>query len=142
MLTPDQKDRILAGSVVLKHDPQGVTSVFYRQLFKRIPHVQTLFSDDLTMQQEKLADTLLLLVQSVENLSAIKGTLQALGRQHIGFGVVPEQVPIIGQVLLETLALHMPDWGEADDDAWSALFGAAAEEFLAGMHAEDPRLSA
>src|ERR687887_2400799 len=101
---------------------------FYARLFEAAPAVKPLFAHtDLQRQKTMLLGTLVLLRKSLRNLDAIVPKLRELGARHVAYGAQPEHYPVVGGVLIATMALVAGEaWRPQDDPAWGpALDGVA-----------------
>jgi hemoglobin-like flavoprotein len=87
--------------------PRGdeLMDVFYARLFAAAPAVKPLFAGtDLPRQKAMLLAALVLLRKSLRDLDAIVPTLRQLGARHVGYGAEPGHYPVVGQVLLASMA--------------------------------------
>ncbi len=104
--------------------PQGdeLMKRFYDRLFEVAPSVQPLFADvDMERQRQALLNMLLVLRESLRDLDDIVPDLEDLGVRHVEYGARPEHYPVVGQVLIETMA-------EIAGGAWKPEYTAAWEE--------------
>ncbi len=108
-------------------DPDGAAQLFYGRLFETAPEVKPLFTGDMSEQGRKLMQMIGIAVNNMDRVEEIVPALQDLGRKHIGYGVVDEQYPIVGEVLLGTLASALGDaFTEEASAAWAKTYGALA----------------
>jgi hemoglobin-like flavoprotein len=123
------------GLVLERND--RVTARFYEILFERYPEVQRMFGRNSRPAQEKmLASALVAVVDHLEDAAWLDGTLGALGRAHVGYGVTDEMYDIVGECLLATLAeVAGDDWSAEVEGAWTEAYGAIRDAMLAGAHA-------
>jgi methyl-accepting chemotaxis protein len=106
---------------------------FYARLFTAAPAVRTLFPRDLQTQKTMLLSALVLLRKSLRNLDAVVPTLRALGARHVAYGARPEHYPVVGAVLIESMAaIAGPAWTPEYEQAWSAAFAIVAGTMLEG----------
>src|SRR3954452_13066405 len=87
--------------------PQGdaLVDVFYTRLFATAPAVKPLFAHtDLRRQKAMLLSTLVLLRKSLRDLDASVPKLRALGARHVPYGAEPEHSPVVGEVLIASMA--------------------------------------
>ena len=116
--------------------PRGdeLMDVFYARLFAAAPAVEPLFAGtDLRRQKTMLLGTLVLLRKSLRDLGAIAPKLRELGARHVAYGAQPEHYPVVGSVLIESLAeIAGPAWTAECERAWSAALGIVAGEMIAG----------
>jgi methyl-accepting chemotaxis protein len=104
--------------------PQGdeLMRVFYAKLFEAAPSVQPLFADvDMDRQRAALLNMLIVLRESLQDLDDIVPDLEELGARHVDYGAKPEHYPIVGEVLIGSMA-------QVAGDAWKSEYTAAWEE--------------
>jgi methyl-accepting chemotaxis protein len=107
---------------------------FYSRLFDSAPGVVPLFAaTDLARQKAMLLSTLVLLRKSLRNLDAIVPTLQKLGARHVAYGALPEHYPVVGEVLIASMAaIAGPAWSPEYASAWSDAFAVVAGAMIEG----------
>jgi nitric oxide dioxygenase len=106
---------------------------FYGRLFAAAPSVRPLFPDDMRRQKTMLLGALVLLRKSLRDLDAIVPKLRELGARHVAYGAVPEHYPVVGAVLLESMAAIAGDaWTAEYETAWAAAYGIVADTMMAG----------
>jgi hemoglobin-like flavoprotein len=112
---------------------------FYARLFETAPAVKPLFANtDLKRQKAMLLGTLALLRKSLRDLDAIVPKLRELGARHVAYGARPEHYPVVGQVLLASMAELAGDaWTSEFDRAWSQAFGVVAGAMIQGAEAAE-----
>ena len=120
--------------------PRGdeLIDLFYARLFAAAPAVRPLFAHtDLRRQKAMLLGTLVLLRKSLRDLDAIVPKLRALGARHVAYGAEPEHYPVVGQVLIESMAdVGGSAWRLEYSSAWAAAFDVVAGAMLDGAAAE------
>ena len=120
--------------------PRGdeLMDVFYSRLFAAAPSVEPLFAHvDLKRQKSMLLAALVLLRKSLRDLDAVVPTLRNLGARHVAYGALPEHYPVVGAVLLTSMAEIAGDaWTQEYQDAWSEAYGIVAGVMLEGAAAE------
>ena len=107
----------------------AVPLFFYSDLFLRHPETRELFPVSMATQRDRLVRALAAVVSNVDNLDAVTGFVEALGRDHRKFGAQPAHYGAVGTSLLATLA-HF------NGDAWTPDLAAdwkAAYEIVAGL---------
>jgi hemoglobin-like flavoprotein len=123
--------------------PRGdeLMDAFYARLFAAAPSVQPLFAGtDLPRQQALLLGTLVLLRKSLRDLDAIVPKLHELGARHVAYGAVPDHYPVVGEVLIASMAEVAGDaWRPEYEQAWAAAFAIAAGAMLDGAAAAEVR---
>ena len=116
--------------------PRGdeLMDVFYARLFAAAPAVKPLFAHtDLRKQKIMLLRVLGLLRQSLRNLDPIVPVLRDLGARHVAYGAQPEHYPVVGAVLIASMAEVAGDaWRPEYERAWAAAFDVVAGAMLDG----------
>ena len=120
--------------------PRGdeLMDVFYARLFATAPDVKPLFArTDIQRQKTMLLGALVLLRKSLRDLDAIVPKLRELGARHVAYGALPEHYPVVGVVLITSMAqIAGTAWTEAYERAW-----ADAYEVVAGAMREGAELA-
>lgn len=133
MLTDQQVELIRDSAERLADANVAATNAFYANLFKVAPGVRTLFPDDMFEQSEKLWNSIVMVVQSADDLSAIRDALKALGARHVGYGAEPAHYAVVTDVLIETISsLMKSDWSDAHQMAWEKALEAVCATMLEG----------
>jgi methyl-accepting chemotaxis protein len=126
--------------------PQGdaLMDRFYARLFDTAPSVKPLFAGtDLRRQKGMLLGALVLLRKSLRDLEAIVPKLRELGARHVGYGAQPAHYPIVGEVLIASMAdVAGPAWRPRYERAWSAAFDVVAGAMLDGAASAECHLAA
>jgi hemoglobin-like flavoprotein len=116
--------------------PRGdeLVDVFYARLFAAAPAVRPLFAHtDLVRQKQMLLATLVLLRKSLRELHRIVPKLKELGARHVAYGAEPAHYPVVGSVLIASMAEVAGDaWREEYTQAWAAAFDVVAGAMLEG----------
>jgi hemoglobin-like flavoprotein len=116
--------------------PRGteLMDVFYGRLFAAAPAVRPLFAGtDLRKQKMMLLRLLGLLRTSLRDLDSIVPVLHDLGARHVAYGARPEHYPVVGAVLIDSMAEVAGDaWQPAHERAWAAAFDVVAGAMLDG----------
>jgi methyl-accepting chemotaxis protein len=114
--------------------PHGeeLVDTFYRRLFVAAPSVIPLFAgSDMDRQKTKLLATLVLVRKSLRNLDAIVPKLHELGERHGAYGARAEHYPVVGAVLIASMAeLAGDSWRPEYERAWSDAFVVVAGAML------------
>ena len=80
-----------------------------------------------------LLAALVLLRKSLRNLDAIVPTLRELGARHVAYGARPEHYPVVGAVLIASMAAVAGDaWKPEYEAAWSGAFEIVAGAMIEG----------
>jgi methyl-accepting chemotaxis protein len=111
--------------------------VFYSRLFRAAPAVIPLFSrTDMKSQKTTLLAVLALLRKSLRDLDPIVPKLRELGARHVAYGAKPEYYPVVGEVLIASMAeIAGPAWQPEHERAWGQAFGVVAGAMLEGAEA-------
>ena len=116
--------------------PRGdeLMDVFYSRLFATAPAVQPLFAGtDLRRQKAMLLSALVLVRKSLRNLDPIVPKLRELGARHVAYGAQPQHYPVVGAVLIASMAeVAGADWREEYEDAWAEAYSVVAGAMLEG----------
>ena len=116
--------------------PRGdeLVTVFYRRLFERAPAVRPLFAHvDMQRQRAMLLAALVLLRKSLRNLDAIAPKLRELGARHVAYGATAEAYPIVGEVLIASMAEIAGDaWREEYAVEWAGAYAVVQSVMLDG----------
>jgi hemoglobin-like flavoprotein len=120
--------------------PRGteLMDAFYRRLFAAAPAVRPLFAGtDLRKQKTMLLRLLGLLRTSLRDLGSIVPVLHDLGARHVAYGARPEHYPIVGAVLIDSMAEVAGDaWQPRHERAWQAAFDIVAGAMRDGASAQ------
>jgi len=111
---------------------------FYARLFAAAPAVRPLFPKDMQRQKTMLLGALVLLRKSLRDLDAIVPKLRELGARHVAYGARPEHYPVVGTVLIASMAVVAGDeWKPEHEAAWSGAFEIVAATMLEGAAAAE-----
>jgi hemoglobin-like flavoprotein len=110
---------------------------FYARLFETAPAVVPLFAGtDMARQRQMLLGALVLLRKSLRDLDRIVPALHELGARHLAYGARPEHYPVVGEVLIASMAeVAGPAWRPEYERAWTDAFGIVAGAMLDGATA-------
>ena len=121
--------------------PRGdeLMDVFYARLFTAAPAVKPLFAGtDLKKQKTMLLSTLVLLRKSLRDLDAIVAKLRELGARHVAYGAQPEHYPVVGEVLIASMAeIAREAWRPEYERAWGEAFAIVAGAMIEGAESVD-----
>lgn len=111
----------------------AATNLFYSNLFAEVPEIRVLFPDEMFPQSEKLWASIVMVVESVDDLSEIVPALQGLGARHVGYGAEPGHYEVVSRVLIETIQSLMPnEWTDAHQATWTKALNIVSETMQAG----------
>lgn len=148
-MTPEQIQIVKSTVPVLQQHGEAITRVFYQQLLAAHPELNRMFDpsnqSDGT-QARRLAGAILAYAGNIDRLSNLSGAVEAIGRRHVGLGVLPEQYPVVGTHLLEAIKIVLGDAATPEIvDAWAAAYGQLAGIMIErerGLYAETAVVSA
>jgi|SRR5687767_4652534 methyl-accepting chemotaxis protein len=116
--------------------PKGdeLVEIFYARLFETAPSVKPLFaSADMTHQRTMLLSALVLLRKSLRDVDSIVPALKRMGARHVGYGAAPAHYPVVGEVLIGSMAeIAGPAWEPRFERAWGEAFAVVAGAMLEG----------
>src|SRR6187397_2170540 len=116
--------------------PRGdeLMDVFYARLFAAAPAVKPLFAGgDMKRQKAMLLGTLVLLRKSLRDLAPIVPKLRELGARHVRYGARPEHYPVVGEVLIASMAeIAGDDWRPEYAAAWATAYGIVSATMIEG----------
>ncbi len=115
---------------------------FYQNLFIKYPAVEPLFKNVAIEEQEKkLLLSLVLVIDNLRNLAYLKSMLYNLGERHVGYDVISDHYPLVGEVLLATLEQYLGSkWTPEAKEAWTEAYGAIVSLMLEGAKNKHPPL--
>ncbi len=90
----------------------ALADVFYAGLFSRYPELRGMFRSDMSIQKQKLLQTLEWIVANLSRPAEVRAAVRELGKKHETVGVRPEHYPIVRDVLVESM-------GKVAGNAWS-----------------------
>ena len=119
---------------------QELVDRFYRRLFETAPSTKSLFERvDMDTQKSSLLAILITLRESLRDLSVIAPDLEELGARHVDYGTRPEHYPVVGSVLLETMAeMGGSAWKPEYTSAWAEAYQVVQDVMLKGAEQNQP----
>ena len=119
--------------------PRGdeLMDTFYAKLFATAPAVRPLFAaTDMKRQKAMLLAALVLLRKSLRDLDAVVPTLHQLGARHVRYGAEPAHYPVVGAVLIASMAEVAGDaWRPEYEHAWASAYSVVAGAMMEGAEA-------
>jgi methyl-accepting chemotaxis protein len=118
---------------------QELVDRFYARLFETAPSTKQLFERvDMDTQKSSLLAILITLRESLRDLSLIAPDLEELGARHIDYGARPEHYPVVGSVLLETMAeMGGSAWKPEYTSAWAEAYRLIQDVMLRGAERKE-----
>ena len=119
---------------------QELVDRFYQRLFETAPSTKPLFERvDMDTQKSSLLAILITLRESLRDLSVIAPDLEELGARHVEYGARPEHYPVVGSVLLETMAeMGGSAWKAEYTSAWAEAYQVVQDVMLKGAGQNAP----
>lgn len=118
-MTPEKIRLIQESFARLAPHAEMLGSLFYSRLFVTHPELRSLFANDMRVQERKLMQTIAVVVESLENATAVLPTLKELGMQHVGYKVQPADYTPVGEALIWTFQQSLgEDFTPALQEAW------------------------
>ena len=111
-----------------------LTETFYATLFLRYPEVVPLF-DGVNMQQQRkmLANAIVFIVENLDAMEIASGTLEEMGRRHVGYGAQAEHYPAVGECLIHALGMVSgDDWSDELQTQWTEAFEVVSAIMIKG----------
>lgn len=133
---------LLTQSFLSASEREGVLMArFYELLFERYPDAQRLFGRNATQHQQKmLQDTLLAVIEHLDDPTWLEESLAAVGSLHLDYEVQDHMYPWVGECLVAALAETLADeWTPAHAEAWFAAYAALTDLALKGANARRER---
>ncbi|MEU7811182.1 globin domain-containing protein [Pseudonocardia sp. NPDC049154] len=132
-----QLDLLRRSRARVENRAEELNERFYEALFAHAPGLRTLFPLDPYGRRAPLADTLIWLVQRLDQRRELTRRLADLGRDHRKHGVTATHYEAGAQALLAALAhIHGPVWTPSLADAWAGAYTAATHEMLTAAAAD------
>jgi class 3 adenylate cyclase/hemoglobin-like flavoprotein len=109
---------------LIRSDPMGFAGEFYSRLFARCPHLAPLFEKtNMEVLQRMFMEMIGRAVQNIHRLGDLAAVLRDLGRRHEHYGARPEYYPVVGEILIETMASRLGDqFLPGMRDAWTEAY--------------------
>lgn len=127
-MTPTQIKLVQDSFEQLVPIAEQAAAMFYGRLFDIDPELRSMFRADLSEQGRKLMTMIRTAVNGLNNLDEIVPAVQALGRRHVEYGVLPADYDSVGEALLWTLKQGLGDAFTPEvKEAWTLTY-----ELLAG----------
>ncbi len=106
---------------------EQVAKLFYTRLFELDPNVKSLFKGKLDFQGDKVMMTLNVMVNSLDDLSAVEEMLQAMGKRHLIYRVQVAHYETIGSALIWAINNGLKDsFSKEEKEVWVIAYGLIA----------------
>lgn len=111
-------------------------ALFYGQLFELDPSLRSMFKGDMVEQGRKLMMIINTAVNSLDNLGPILGSIEEMGRRHVGYGVTEAHYDTVGSALIWTLGKGLGEqFTPAVKDAWVETYTTLASAMKQAAYA-------
>lgn len=133
MLLSEEIRLIRETATLLAKAEVSATNLFYANLFRVAPSVRPMFPEDMFAQSTKLWESVVTVVEALDNLDRIAPTLRDLGRRHVGYGAKPAHYDLVAATLITTIASLSSDiWTAAHETAWQKALHIVCSTMIAG----------
>ncbi|MCG2635305.1 MAG: NO-inducible flavohemoprotein [Gammaproteobacteria bacterium] len=125
MVSQQSKDIIAATLPAVRENAMKITSTFYPLMFERYPQVKAYFNENHQRegtQRQALANAVVAYAANLDRLEVLGDAVSLIVHKHASLSVLPKHYPIVGECLLEAIAIVFGDaatdevlgaWGEA-----------------------------
>ena len=122
-MSPDQIQRIRSSFARLLPMAEPAAALFYANLFREDPSLQSMFRGNMVEQGAKLMQMIGGAVGLLDKPQLLTPVLRNLGRRHRGYGVRPAHYATVGAALMKTLEQGLGEaFDEATRSAWAAMY--------------------
>ncbi|WP_417507412.1 NO-inducible flavohemoprotein [Marinomonas gallaica] len=134
MLSQTHIDTVKATIPVLASAGTAITEHFYKRMFTHNPELKDVFnmSHQATGRQPAaLFNAIAAYATHIDNLEVLTGAVMRIAHKHTSFNIQPNQYPIVGHHLIETLRELLGDAFTPDiEEAWGAAYQQLADLFI------------
>lgn len=130
MLAPHQQALIQNSVEALECTTVDLAAVFYGKLFELAPEVRTMFPEEMSTQINKLQQTLVYVLSTMNDTRTLYPVLDELGLAHQDLGATMDHYGVVGEALLSALSENVAGWNEDHHAAWSELYVAVSGRML------------
>lgn len=110
---------------------ERITERFYEILFARYPQVQPLFGRNRREQAAMLQESIVAVLDNLDDAAWLQERLHALGRRHVDYAVTAEMYPWVAECLVATFAeVAGDDWTTEMEQEWFKALTAVSEMML------------
>lgn len=138
-MTPDEIRLVRSSWTMIAERADAFTARFYAHLFVIDPDSAQLFTGvEMSAQHWKLAQTLGVVVQALDDLDTLLPAVAALGRRHTRYGVEHHHFESVGAALLQAMADTLGTrFTPLVRAAWTQAYAVVSAEMRRAL-AEDP----
>ena len=112
MLSPQHIDIVKATAPLVEQHARDITEHFYPLMFERYPLVKDFFNlthQNSGTQRQALANAVVAYAKHIDRLQAIEPAVRLIVHKHVSLNIQPEHYPIVGECLLESIAVVLGD---------------------------------
>ncbi|HTK55007.1 MAG TPA: globin domain-containing protein [Gemmatimonadaceae bacterium] len=141
-MTPEEIRLVRSSWSMIAERSDAFTARFYDHLFVIDAGAADLFNGvNMTIQRWKLAQTLGVVVQALDDLDALLPAVAALGRRHTRYGVLHHHFDSVGAALLQAFVDTLgQQFTPAVRAAWVRAYSLVATEMQKGLGNAPPPL--
>ncbi len=122
-MTPEQIAVVQTTFKSVEPISDTAAQLFYGKLFELDPTLKPLFKGDMREQGRKLMMMIGTAVAGLNDLPRLVPAVQALGKRHAGYGVLPQHFDTVGAALLWTLEQGLgPAFTAEAKAAWTETY--------------------
>jgi nitric oxide dioxygenase len=130
-LSDDDIELLRDSLLIMQEKKELATSVFYENLFEIDPSLRLMFGEDLTEQSNKALFAFGAVVAQIHDLDACREMTRGLAARHVGYGVLREHYPKVGEAVVSTVTMVMDDAMTAEiENAWRKAYDAIANAMI------------
>jgi hemoglobin-like flavoprotein len=127
------KELLTESLLLVDGQEQVLTTRFYEVLFERYPEVRSMFSDDIRPQAHMLRESIVAVLDHLDDSAWLGDNLGALGRRHADLGVTPPMYGAVAECMIAAMEeLGGEAWTPAMTAEWSQALGAVSGLMQAG----------
>lgn len=116
---------------ILQEGGETLTRHFYKRMFSHNPEVLPFFNpanQESGNQQQALAAAICAYAANIDNLDVLGNAVEIIAQKHVSLRIEPDQYPIVGENLLESIKEVLGDVATKEViDAWAEAYGFLAE---------------
>ncbi len=136
-LSDDEIELLRDSLFALQEQKQLAASVFYENLFEIDPSLRPMFEEDLTEQSNKALFAFGAVVAQIHDLDVCREMTRGLAKRHVGYGVLPEHYPKVGDAVIATVTMVMEDAMTPEiEAAWRKAYAAVAGAMIETAYVE------
>lgn len=135
MLAPEVKLHLRQSFALLLPHAGRFAGLFYEHLFLLAPTLRRLFPRGLEQQEKKLTDSIVWLIDNLDNEPLLVALLHQLGQRHQTYGVTLDDYAPVGSALIATLRHFLgPLFTDDMESAWVDFYTFLAQEMEHGAN--------